>query len=66
MGTEPAVKKSVLAKVGELLKHPAATRALQVGLPELLKNIQVSVEARYDAPRPAADRKLSARFKGSP
>jgi hypothetical protein len=36
---EPAVKKSVLAKVGDLLRHPAATTALQVGLPELLKKV---------------------------
>lgn len=36
---EPAVKKSVLAKVGEVLRHPATTAALQVGLPELLKKL---------------------------
>jgi hypothetical protein len=39
---EPAVKKSVLAKVGEVLRHSAATTALQVGLPELLKKIHQS------------------------
>jgi len=39
---EPAVRKSVLAKVGDLLRHPAATTAVQVGLPELLKKIHQS------------------------
>jgi len=39
---EPAVKKSVLAKVGDVLRHPATTTALQVGLPELLKKLHQS------------------------
>jgi hypothetical protein len=34
---DPAQKKSLLAKVSEVLRHPAATTALQVGLPQLLK-----------------------------
>jgi hypothetical protein len=34
---DPVQKKSLLAKVSEVLKHPAATTALQVGLPQLLK-----------------------------
>jgi hypothetical protein len=34
---DPMQKKSLLAKVSEVLKHPAATTALQVGLPQLLK-----------------------------
>jgi len=35
--TDPTERKTLLAKMGDFLKHPASTTVLQTALPELLK-----------------------------